>query len=214
MYKYYPEVSTLLVYLQILTAFIAILNSVKLKNTYWIWFIVYLVYIAILEKFGNDIFAYFRIDKHDYFAFISIPIEYIFFFWLYAVKSLKNLKLFYVVTAVFLSTFIPIDFYQKIKVVYSVNLIVGSLLLMILVFLEFRKQISDDNILNFKNNRMFYINIGVLLFYVGTTPFMGLYNLLLKEPTLWSSYYLYFLISNCLMYSLFSASFLCKSQKS
>ena len=95
----------------------------------------YLVYIAILEKFGNAIFTYFGIDKHNYFAFISIPIEYIFFFWLYAVKSLKNLKLFYVVTAIFLSTFIPIDFYQKIKVVYSVNLIVGSLLLMILVFI-------------------------------------------------------------------------------
>ncbi len=85
---------------------------------------------------------------------------------------------------------------------------------MILVFLEFKKQIQNDDILAFPENKMFYINIGIMLFYVGTLPFFSLYHLLLKEPEIWNIYYLYFLISNCIMYLLFTASFIWGKQKS
>ena len=65
-----------------------------------------------------------------------------------------------------------------------------------------------------QRNKMFYINIGIMLFYVGTLPFFGLYNLIVKEPEIWNIYYLYFLLSNCLMYLLFTASFIWGKPKS
>ena len=74
--------------------------------------------------------------------------------------------------------------------------------------MEFFKQIKNDDILEFSKNKMFYINIGLVLFYVGTLPFFGLYKLLIKEIEIWNGYYLYFMVSNCIMYLLFAASFI------
>jgi hypothetical protein len=89
----------------------------------------------------------------------------------------------------------------------SLNTTFGTLLLLILVFIELIKQIKSDSIIYFKNNKMFYINIGVILFYIGNMPFFGWYYPILKFPEIWNSYYIYFMISNCIMYLLFAASF-------
>ena len=132
-----------------------------------------------------------------------------FFDWLYAIKSLKKISLFWSFTIIYFLSFIPIELYfSKLKVVYSFNIVIGTILLMVLIFMEFFKQIKNDDILEFSKNKMFYINIGLVLFYVGTLPFFGLYKLLIKEIEIWNGYYLYFMVSNCIMYLLFAASFI------
>jgi len=215
MYQYQPEISTLLLWIQFLTAIIAIAYYKKVKESYWKWFIVYLIYVFLIEKFGDTLFRFIHLKKENYFAFIGIPIEFLFFYWLYAMQSLKSKKIFYSFSFLYFLSFIPVElFFEKIKIVYSFNYTIGSFLLMILVFLEFKKQIQNDDILAFPENKMFYINIGIMLFYVGTLPFFSLYHLLLKEPEIWNIYYLYFLISNCIMYLLFTASFIWGKQKS
>ncbi|WP_140998854.1 hypothetical protein [Flavobacterium profundi] len=209
MHKLHPEIIDLLLWCEFLCAIVAIIKFNEIKNTYWKWFVFFIVYIFIIEKYGTHIFNLFSIEKKIYFAFIGIPLEYIFFFWLYSIKSLKNKKLFFIFTLFYFLSFIPIELYFKsFDIIYSFNTTMGSFLLMILVFLEFQKQILNDDILKFKQNKMFYINIGIMLFYVGTLPFFGLYNLIVKEPEIWNIYYLYFLLSNCLMYLLFTASFI------
>jgi hypothetical protein len=91
---------------------------------------------------------------------------------------------------------------------------IGALIMLILVSLEFLKQIKNENILMFNQNKMFYINIGIILFYVGNLPFFGLYYPIMKEPKIWNLYYIYFMISNCIMYFLFAASFIWGKPKS
>lgn len=209
MLKFHPEIIDLLLWCEFICATTAIFKFKEIKNTYWKWFTIFIIYIFIIEKFGVYLFDLFLIKKDVFFAFIGIPIQYVFFFWLYSIKSLKNKKLFFIFTSLYLLSFIPIELYFKsFDIVYSFNMTTGTFLLMILVFLEFKKQIQNDDILQFWTNKMFYINIGIMLFYVGTLPFFGLYNLLLKEPTIWNAYYIYFLISNCLMYLFFTASFI------
>ena len=86
---------------------------------------------------------------------------------------------------------------------------VGVFLLSIMVYLEFIKQIKSEDILNFQNNKMFYINIGILLFYVGTLPFFAFdKQLYLNNNELWSNYKTFFLLSVNIMYLLFAASFI------
>jgi hypothetical protein len=214
MFIFQEELSQLLLWCEFISAVIAIAYYNKIKHTYWKWFVFYLVYIFLLEKFGSSIFDLISIKKEIYFAYIGIPIEYLFFFWLYAKKSLRNNALFWTFSAIFLITFIPIKlFFNKLNVVYSLNITIGSFLLMILVLKEFYKQIRCDDILLFNENKMFYINLGVILFYIGTLPFFGLYSLLLNEPEIWNNYYIYFLVSNCIMYILFSLSFICGKAK-
>lgn len=215
MLNYQTELSNLLFALEIVSCLTGIVYYNSVKKNYWKWFVLYLVLIGLFDFLIAKEILVLPLKKQIIYAFIIFPLQFIFFYWLYAYQSLKKNKLFWLFLTLYLLSFIPIEFYfSQLKVVYSFNYTIGSFLLMILVFLEFRKQIKNDDILEFKSNKMFYINIGVMLFYVGTLPFFGLYNLIVKEPEIWNIYYLYFLLSNCLMYLLFTASFIWGKPKS
>lgn len=207
--KYQPELLKLLLFLEFIAALVSLFYSPKCKRTYWIWFVFYLNFIFVFDYFSEQISNFLMIKKQFYFAYFIIPIQFLFFYWLYAVKSLRKINLFWIFSITYLLSFIPIELYfSKLKVVYSFNLVIGTILLMFLIFLEFIKQIKNDDILEFSKNKMFYINIGLVLFYVGTLPFFALYNLLINELQIWNAYYLYFMISNCVMYLLFTISFI------
>jgi len=122
-------------------------------------------------------------------------------------SKIKNF--FFVFSALFLLAFIPNELYfVKNKHIFSFNYTFGSLLMMFLVIMEYYKQVNSDNILNFTKNRMFYINLGVTLFYIGTLPFWAFYFQLLEHMDIWSLYYSYFLLSGIVMYLLFASSFI------
>lgn len=215
MLNYQPELTNLLFILEIIASLTALLYYKKNKTTYWKWFTVYLFTIILCDVLIVKFVPTLGIKKQYFHAYLVIPLQFIFFYWLYAFQSLKKKRLFWLFLILYVLSFIPVELYfTKLKVVYSFNYTIGSFLLMILVFLEFQKQIRNDDILVFQSNKMFYINIGIMLFYVGTLPFFGLYNLIVKEPEIWNIYYLYFLLSNCLMYLLFTASFIWGKPKS
>ncbi len=204
-----PFLIDLLHFCEFIAAVISLIYYKSVKNTYWKWFVIYMTFIFICELFGIQIFNEIGLNEDILFSYFTIPIEFLFFIWLYAFKSLKIKKLFIVSTMFYLLSFIPEFSLEKGKFFFdSFNYMVGALILLILVSLEFLKQIKNENILMFMQNKMFYINIGVILFYIGNMPFFGLYYLILKEPQIWNSYYIYFLISNCIMYLLFAASFI------
>lgn len=215
MIVYQPELSKMLLWLEFFSAIVALIYYNKLKKTNWKWFVYYLIFIFVIEKFGEDLFLFFLIKKTNYFAYFGIPIQFIFFYWLYAVHSLKRNKIFYVFSGLFIFSFLPIElFFSKLNIVYSLNITVGTFFLMILILLEFNKQIKSDNILNFYKDKMFYINIGVILFYIGTLPFFAFYNYILEQHEIYNKYYVYFLVSNCIMYFLFAISFICGKTES
>ncbi|PHS06594.1 MAG: hypothetical protein COA88_10335 [Kordia sp.] len=217
MAEYYLVFRKILVGIEFVAALVGFMYILKLKNSYWKYFSFYLFFIFLQEFLGVNNIPFFNIPKEYYYAFIGIPIQYLFWIWLYAYKSLKNKKLFVVFIIIYLSTYFPVElYYQKIDLVYSLNLTVGTILLMILIVLEFKKQIITDDILKFKENKMFYINIGVMLFYVGTYPYFTFRKILLEDVyiDIREFYYFYFLVSNYLMYLLFTASFIWGKQES
>lgn len=209
MYNSYPYLLKLLLGLEFLSCITAIFYFKKLNKSFWIYFCFYLIILTFSDFYIDAISKVTHLKKQHIYAYFIIPLQFIFFYWLYAYQSLLKKKIFWLFLLLYIVSFIPIELYfARLKVVYSFNYTIGSFLLMILVFLEFQKQIKNDAILYFKQNKMFYINMGIMLFYVGTLPFFGLYNLIVKEPEIWNMYYLYFLLSNCLMYMLFTASFI------
>ncbi len=223
--KYFEELmlSEILLGIEFLAGLVAVFYFFRLKNSYWKWFCVYLVFIFVQELFWFPKFSFFGItkpeftkvfdmDKQDYYAYWGIPVQYLFFFWLFALRSLKNKKLFIGFSLIYIATYILIKkiFGTELHIVYESNLATGTLLLSILVVLEFRRQIRTDEIFNFTRSKMFYITVGMILFYIGTFPFFALYETLIEDDNvkLWNGYFLYFKISNCIMYLLFIASFL------
>ncbi|NER19055.1 hypothetical protein [Spongiivirga citrea] len=208
---YYPNLHSILVALQGIAALIGLYYFKKLRKTHWEMFVIYLIVIFLQELFWTFSKGSIRTFAPSYYAYIGIPIQFLFFYWLYAYNSLKNRKLYFVFTIIYLVCCIPLEpIFGKIQFINSFNFTVGTLLLAFLVIIEFRKQIRDDKILEFNQNKMFYVNIGVTLFYIGTYPYYAFRDLLATEPY-WSirnNYYLYFLVANYLMYLLFTASFI------
>ncbi len=188
---------------------VAISNYMNVKKTHWKWLVFYLIYIFIYEITSYFVKYDIKIDIAYYLSFIQIPLEFIFFFWLFAYKSLQRKDIFWLSVVLFLISFFLENYFIKFNfIIKSLNYIVGTLVLFIMVVLEFKRQIKSESILNFKKDKMFYITIGVILFYIGNLPFFGLYFPILKEPQIWNYYYYYFIISNCIMYLLFAASFI------
>ncbi len=193
-----------------------IINLKSLKNSYWKWFVFYLIYILLYETITAFLSIELKINIEKTSSLLQFPIEFIFIYWLFAIKSLKFNKLFWIFTISYLfSLFLEFNLTNlKSFTFYSLNKTFGTLLLLILVVIEFIKQIKSDSILKFKEDKMFYINIGVILFYVGNMPFFGLYKMIVEFPEIWNNYYKYFMVSNCLMYLLFAASFIWGKAKS
>jgi len=211
----YPILDGFRLGLEILSALVGLIFLPKLKNSYWKWFSIYLLFVVFQEIIWLERRSFLGLLYRDYYAYIGIPVQFLFFYWLYAVKSHRNRKVFWIFSFIYLSNLPLRLFIEENDQVYSINVAVGTILLFILVILEFLKQIKNENILQFWNNKMFYINIGVILFYVGTLPFMVFFDYLRKNHlVILEGYYVYFLIANCLMYLLFTISFVCGNQKS
>ncbi|KMQ68060.1 hypothetical protein ACM39_09360 [Chryseobacterium sp. FH2] len=204
-----------LIWVEGLAAFISILYFNRAKDRYWKYFSFYLILMFVCEVIGKWGEKFIEYSKPAFFNYFVIPIEFLFFYWLYAAKSLKKPKLFYVISLLYLLTFIPSDyFFGTRKIIFSFNYTFGCLMLMVLVIMEYYRQVNSSEILNFSKNKMFYINLGVTLFYIGTLPFWTFFSLLNEYKELWNIYFNYFLISGIIMYLLFSISFIWGKQSS
>lgn len=200
---------------EFIAALVGIIFFFKLKHSYWKWFSVYLVLIFLQEFFWYERDTFSVITTSQYYAYFGIPIQFVFLYWLYALKSLKKPKLFVICMVVYIIPLLFKIYFEETDLVYSFNINIGTAILIILMILEFIKQIRNDNILVFMKNKMFYINLGVIIFYAGTYPFLVFQTELYEEHIdLWKVYYIYFLIANCLLYLLFTASFIWGKQKS
>lgn len=215
MYQQPVILKHLLLFCEFIALVAGLLMYKSLNKSYWKWFIIYLGYIFIYEIVTHLLKVEFKYKIGVFQSYVHIPLEYLFLFWLFAYKSLKNKTLFWWLSILFLISLV-IDNYIKPKgfSFMSLNTTVGNLFLLILVMLEFLNQIKSDMIMSFKENKMFYINIGVTLFYIGNMPFFALYFDILEIPKYWNNYYIYFMVSNCLMYLLFAASFVWGKVKS
>ncbi|RZJ50086.1 MAG: hypothetical protein EOO19_04010 [Chryseobacterium sp.] len=192
-----------------IAALASILYYKKIRETHYRYFSFFLITIFSCELLGKYGGEYISFSKNIFYNYFVIPLEFIFLYWLYAYKSLNQKKMFWLFLVLFALSYVVTEvFFFTDKQIFSFNYTFGSLLLMILVIMEYYKQVNSDNILNFAKNRMFYINLGVTLFYIGTLPFWAFYFQLFEYPEIWNLYFNYFLISGIVMYILFASSFI------
>ena len=208
MNEYHILLKKLLLLLEVTAAIVGIIKFKKFKNSYWKWFIYYLVFIAISELLSMFVFCYYEPFMSNYYSFFVIPLEFTTIFWLYSYKSLNNKKLFWISIGIYLISLLPYYMLEDNKMVKSLNFTIGGFMMSIMIILEYNKQMKSDDILKFRENMMFYINAAVGLFYVGTLPFFAFYNLIVNDFVFFYDYYIFFLITNILMYTLFSIALL------
>ncbi|MFY7844033.1 hypothetical protein [Chryseobacterium gambrini] len=203
-----------MIWVEGIAALVSILYYSRIKNQYWKYFSYYLILMFLCEaigKWGENFIDYSKPNFYNYFV---IPVEFIFFYWIYAAKSFGKPKLFYAISALYLISLIFGDIFSTKKIIMSLSYTFGCLILMGLVIMEYYKQINSSNILNFSKNPMFYINLGVTLFYIGTLPFWTFFAYIIVYREIYHIYFSYFLLSGIVMYLLFSISFICGKQNS
>lgn len=198
----------LLIVSEVSAGVIGILKFKKYKNTYWKWFVYYLTFIAVSELLCEFVFRSHSKFLMYYYDFFVIPIEFLFLYWLYSYKSLGKKKLFWICAGIYILSIFPFFLFDGGEGVNSFNMIVATFMLSFMIILEYNKQMKTDDILKFKENMMFYINTGVGLFYVGTLPYLSFHSLMWKDPIIGNNYYNFFMITNILMYALFSIALL------
>ncbi|MBK7559530.1 MAG: hypothetical protein IPI54_15350 [Chitinophagaceae bacterium] len=187
----------------------------KIRNTYWKWFPVYLAIILITEVAG-EITGY-RLGwvqfNRNLYTFFCIRFQFLFFFWLFWIYFEKPIYKNWAFTGAIiylLSFVINISFLFNIRFAFfSFSYMMGNIILLILTILFFRIFIKGNEILEYRSSSMFWICVGLLLFYLLSLPLYGLWNTLaVKYPVLFNRYWIITTILNYLMYLLFTLSFI------
>ena len=198
-----------------LALFAGVLTWKKFKSTPMNKFILYLAFIVIAEITGNIMVRYkLKEENNILFTYLVIPAEYLFFFYLFytILKSKWQKRLVIVSTALLLISMLYEKNFLKDGETYSFESFsysVSNILLLIIIIAYLISFVRSDQILFYKNNPVFWIALGLLFFYLGSFPLFAMYHYLWAlDKKLFLTYWHVVFVLNCIMYCLFSISFL------
>jgi hypothetical protein len=193
-----------------IAAIVGCLTYGKWKNSYLKWFVLYLCIIVVSEtcnrminiKSGTGV---------NYFTLTIVPVELLFINWFFY-KTLPPGKKSVVVigSAVYIISWLMENTFFTGTGYYfrSLSYTAGNLFIVVYTILCFIEFVNSNKILTYKKSVVFWIVLGMLVFYIGTFPFYGLYNELAKNldifyPVAWLAISL-----NYCMYLLFTIGFI------
>ena len=190
----------------------------KVKNTYWKYFPFYLVFIVCSEitgtyldfKYTNNI--YYNIN---YFVYFGLPAEFVFLFMLFysSAGTSKTRFLPLIFNFSYLIVWLIGILFLRSKSVYfdAISYTFGNLLLLILILRFFIQLVTSDDIVNFRQNMLFWVSFGLLLFYLGSFPYYCLINdhkIWITHRIIMDKYKIVVNGLNSLMYLMFTISFI------
>lgn len=199
-------------FFEFLASLVGFLNWRKIKNTYWVVFPIYLISIALLEVLCYWLFIGAKLPLWNEIitSYIIIPLEFLFFFWLFFKNGSPRKMVLAGVALYILCFFIEIWMNRQGNKFYflSFSYSIGNIILLILIFQYFISLSGSERILHFYHERMFWVSLGLLLFWLGTFPYYGLFNLLMKKHfDLFVSYSWVMIFLDYAMYIMFAISF-------
>ena len=210
-------------YIELLAALVGTIFYYKYKHTYLKYFLFLLWYIFLSEFFVG----YIRDNKIDFFLHYSKTgiiythwvynildtISFLVYYYIYYKSMSSNEKyknwikkfaIAYIVISILNWSFIQ-NFFEELQ---SYLFIIGAIFLIIAILFYFIELLKSEKILVFHKNLLFWISIGLLLYYAGNIPFAAELNGYALIP---GGIHKLFLIVNILaiiMYLLFTFGFI------
>jgi len=214
------QLLTILRFAEVLACVLGFVYWKKVKGSYWKAFPFYLLFIVFSEAFGHytKVHNEILLNKY-YFLVLEIPSEFLFFYYIFfkAFKTRSYRWLPVVCTCIYILSWFTDMFFLGSHVFwfYSFSDTMGNLLLLVLILRYFLQLLSGDEILGFKNDMLFWVCIGLLLYHLGTFPLYGLKNVLyIRFKNIYNVYKYLENILDSLMYFLFAFSFIWGKPKS
>ncbi len=201
-------------YFEIIAVIFAILNYKKFKNTHYRFFIYFLIYVVITELTGATMKRVFHVKNHlPYNIYIIVSTLFYFYFYKHLLKNNKIKKIISAFTFVFLGFYlyevlvIKTHFFNGF---YFKSFVVGGILMVVVLILFLIEIINNEKLVfNIKKALIFWISVGLLLFYIGMTPIIISTNILNYNITHISI----ITLLNLIMYGLFSVGFVLSDKK-
>jgi hypothetical protein len=190
-----------------------LLHWKKVRNSYWKWFVIYLGVITLCEILGYSFSYLFKstvLNRHLYNYFV-VPLELLFFFWLFYRDLTDRLKRLLVSVAIGIYL---VSFLVNVIMLPDVNFwffpfsyLFGIIVMLTLSISFFIR--PENTRAHYKQNMMFWISLGILIFFLVSSPFYVLRSALYYNYTdlFWIYYYVQF-GATYLMYILFSMAFI------
>jgi hypothetical protein len=204
------ELWGLIKYFELITVVVGTLYYKKYSTTYLKYFL-YLMWFVVLVEFSisvlknNDI-----IVRNNFIYNVISSLQYIYFFTLYArtIKYKKWVHFFLIIYIVAIA--VNFLWFQKLTTTstfHSFTFSLGAILLIVTIGLFFIEILNSEKVLYFTRYLMFWISIGLFVFYTGVIPLFVTIRFL---PTLLrsDSFLTIFFTLNLVMYSCFTIGFI------
>jgi hypothetical protein len=196
-----------------LVGFFGLIYTWNQPKNYWKSFPIFLMMIGILDGLGTPIYDNFGNNiGNNYYTLFLIPAQVIYYIWIIN-KNIVTEKRFYYLSLVvfFLSILVETLFFRDYKGAYflSLSFTIGNLVLLANILRYFYQLSTSEKILTFFNEKMFWVSLGLLIFWLGSLPFYGIFNYLNTNfPRVFLYYYPFVLVFNYTMYTCFLISFI------
>ncbi|MEM9390790.1 MAG: hypothetical protein AAF149_20630 [Bacteroidota bacterium] len=214
------KLSDLLNIIELTTFVIGLITFKKYKDTYLKYFLFLLGLIVALEYGVLALKKLYGSNFQNHFIYnISTSIQYIYYFTLYyrTLNKVKYKKLVAGFLAFFLISIIfNFSFTQKLNVdgpFHSYTFTLGAVLLIVSIGLFFAEMLKTEKVLRFRSYLMFWISIGLFLFYTAIIPLILSINFLPMslEPKMLRAI---LFVLNLMMYGCFSIGFIVSDKQS
>ena len=186
----------------------------RLSPRCWKSFPVYLLVITLCEFAGwymnNNGMS--RQGKYMYSYFV-VPLEFFFLFYMYLNMLPKVFrKTVFMLAGIFLLAFIA-EYMLLLNTKWvwrSLTYVTGIVSVLILSIIYLLSLISRERVIQYKKEPFFWVNLGVLLFYVGSFPYFATLNYMYKANiSLFWVLAFAMVVLNSMMYLFFTAGFIC-----
>ena len=183
----------------------------KWKHGYIKWLPVYLLIITALEIGYHTSITFNKRGIASLIYEIEVPVEMFFISWFfYNTLGTKNRWLVFAGVFIYTISLIieKVALNQPGYFFRSLSYTIGNLFILIYLIVFFIALVRSEKILTFKTSAVFWIAVGMLVFYLGTFPFYGLYNELAKNIDLFIAFCWVATSFNYCMYLFFTIGFI------
>lgn len=212
--------SNLTKYLELLAGITGIICYIKKRNSIWFAFAVFLFFLYGFEELGS----WFGKNKMyllntNLYKWMVIPSLFLMYHVVYfSFNPKKNKPLILASLILFLSLVCLENIFLSKEHFYSISLTLsyGCLSVLFLSLSYFFSLISSDDILFFTRLMPFWFCLGLLVFYLGSFPYLTFFNSMAELKTR-NAYHIYrwvFIFLNWIMYLLFTIGFIWSKPKS
>lgn len=203
----------LIQFFELLTAIIACVFYKKYSGSFLKYFLVMLWFIFLVEALIWTLKRSGIILQNNFIYNVITSLQYVFYFVLYY-KTLENVVyrkwIMRFLVGFIICVIINFMWVQRLSVTaafHSYTFTIGAIFLIITIGLFLIEILNTEKVLYFTRYLMFWISMGLLVFYTGIIPFIISLNLL---PAMLStdSLTIVFITLNLLMYSCFILGFI------